>query len=178
MCNVRRVAFRSVVVIVFVAVARAAAKVEKGRSGKERAWQQTLSPSLPVALAIFIVKSQVVWANSNRHLLPHVVTVAALNVQPASGAFHFYCEPPAFTTTHWVAPLACTTISTFSHISWLHTTSRDFTPFYAVRLPRAPFALFSLVVKMPNSFSAYKLYHTHTHALADFILPAVPDWHL
>lgn len=105
MCNVRRVAFRSVVVIVFVAVARAAAKVEKGRSGKERAWQQTLSPSLPVALAIFIVKSQVVWANSNRHLLPHVVTVAALNVQPASGAFHFYCEPPAF-TTH---PLRCTT---------------------------------------------------------------------
>lgn len=49
MCNVRRVAFRSVVVIVFVAVARAAAKVEKGRSGKERAWQHTLSLSLSVS---------------------------------------------------------------------------------------------------------------------------------
>jgi len=41
-------------------------------------------------LPVFIVESQVVWANSNRHLLPHVVTVAALNVQSASGAFHFY----------------------------------------------------------------------------------------
>jgi len=71
-------------VVVVVAVARtAAAKVERGAQ-----WQEGGVAAL--RLPVFIVESQVVWANSNRHLLPHVVTVAALNVQSASGAFHFY----------------------------------------------------------------------------------------